>query len=220
VWVLQGNSISTTKYNILTFFPKGLFEQFRRVANLYFLMIAILSTTPVSPVQPVTNVGPLVLVLAVSLIKEAFEDRKRFLNDRVINASLIDVFQDRSWIKTPWSQLAVGDIVKVNQDQYFPADILFLASTNADGISYIETSNLDGETNLKIRKALERTWDYFDEENVAKFKGTIECEHPNNSLYTFVGNLVFEKQTIPITPNQILLRVCQSISLSNYKFGW
>jgi phospholipid-transporting ATPase len=95
-----------------------------------------------------------------------------------------------------------------------------LASTNADGISYIETSNLDGETNLKIRKALERTWDYFDEENVAKFKGTIECEHPNNSLYTFVGNLVFEKQTIPITPNQILLRVCQSISLSNYKFGW
>jgi phospholipid-transporting ATPase len=71
----KGNSISTTKYNILTFFPKGLFEQFRRVANLYFLMIAILSTTPVSPVQPVTNVGPLVLVLAVSLIKEAFEDR-------------------------------------------------------------------------------------------------------------------------------------------------
>jgi phospholipid-transporting ATPase len=64
--------------------------------------------------------------------------QKRFLNDRVINASLIDVLQGRSWIKTPWSQLAVGDIVKVNQDQYFPADILFLASTNADGISYIE----------------------------------------------------------------------------------
>ncbi|KAH9560317.1 hypothetical protein CY35_06G099300 [Sphagnum magellanicum] len=204
----KGNSISTTKYNILTFFPKGLFEQFRRVANLYFLMIAILSTTPVSPVQPVTNVGPLVLVLAVSLIKEAFEDRKRFLNDRVINASLIDVLQGRSWIKTPWSQLAVGDIVKVNQDQYFPADILFLASTNADGISYIETSNLDGETNLKIRKALERTWDYIDEEKVADIKGVIECEHPNNSLYTFVGNLYIGKQTIPITPNQILLRGC------------
>jgi len=68
----QGNSVSTTKYNILTFVPKGLFEQFRRVANLYFLMISILSTTPISPVHPVTNVVPLSIVLLVSLIKEAF----------------------------------------------------------------------------------------------------------------------------------------------------
>ncbi|CBI38511.3 unnamed protein product, partial [Vitis vinifera] len=43
----KGNSISTTKYSVFTFLPKGLFEQFRRVANLYFLMISILSTTPI-----------------------------------------------------------------------------------------------------------------------------------------------------------------------------
>ncbi|KAL5070209.1 hypothetical protein RYX36_021096, partial [Vicia faba] len=69
-----GNSISTTKYNFFTFLPKGLFEQFRRVDNLYFLTISILSTTPISPVSPITNVLPLSLVLLVSLIKEAFED--------------------------------------------------------------------------------------------------------------------------------------------------
>ncbi|KAE9607116.1 putative phospholipid-translocating ATPase [Lupinus albus] len=70
----KGNSISTTKYNFFTFFPKGLFEQFRRVANLYFLTISILSTTPISPVSPITNVLPLSVVLLLSLIKEAFED--------------------------------------------------------------------------------------------------------------------------------------------------
>ncbi|XP_020521908.1 phospholipid-transporting ATPase 3 isoform X2 [Amborella trichopoda] len=174
----KGNSISTTKYNLLTFLPKGLFEQFRRVANLYFLMISILSTTPISPVHPITNVVPLSLVLFVSLVKEAFED----------------------WVK---------------QDGFFPADLLFLASSNPDGVCYIETANLDGETNLKIRKALERTWDYLLPEKAAEFKGEIQCEQPNNSLYTFTGNLIIGKQTLPISPNQILLRGC---SLRNTEY--
>ncbi|KAG6510892.1 hypothetical protein ZIOFF_028937 [Zingiber officinale] len=127
------NSVLTTKYNILIFVPKGLFEQFRRVINLYFLMISILSTTPISPVSPVTNVVPLPLVLLVSLIKEAFED----------------------WVK---------------HDEFFSADLLFLASTNPDGVCYIETANLYGETNLKIRKALERTWYCIFPEKAAEFK--------------------------------------------------
>ncbi|KAG4399776.1 hypothetical protein GLYMA_08G293900v4 [Glycine max] len=190
----KGNSISTTKYNFFTFLPKGLFEQFRRVANLYFLTISILSTTPISPVSPITNVLPLSLVLLVSLIKEAFEDW---------------------WESVPWKKLQVGDIVKVKQDAFFPADLLFLASTNADGVCYIETANLDGETNLKIRKALEKTWDYVTPEKASEFKGEIECEQPNNSLYTFTGNLITQKQTLPLSPNQILLRGC---SLRNTEY--
>ncbi|KAK6922097.1 P-type ATPase, N-terminal [Dillenia turbinata] len=202
----KGNSISTTKYNVLTFLPKGLFEQFRRVANLYFLTISILSTTPISPVSPITNVVPLSLVLLVSLIKEAFEDWKRFQNDMAINNASIDVLQGQKWVEIPWKKLQVGDIVKVKQDGFFPADLLFLASTNADGVCYIETANLDGETNLKIRKALEKTWDYLTPDKASEFKGEIQCEQPNNSLYTFTGNLIIQKQTIPLTPNQVLLR--------------
>ncbi|XP_010255676.1 PREDICTED: phospholipid-transporting ATPase 3-like [Nelumbo nucifera] len=211
----KGNSISTTKYNIFTFLPKGLFEQFRRVANLYFLMISILSATPISPVHPITNVVPLSLVLFVSLVKEAFEDWKRLLNDRVINSSPIDVLQEQKWESIPWKKLQVGDIVRVKQDGFFPADLLFLASTNPDGICYTETANLDGETNLKIRKALERTWDYLIPDKASEFKGEIQCEQPNNSLYTFTGNLIVKKQTLPLSPNQILLRGC---SLRNTEY--
>ncbi|XP_074589992.1 phospholipid-transporting ATPase 3-like [Curcuma longa] len=202
------NSVSTTKYNILTFLPKGLFEQFRRVANLYFLMISILSTTPISPVSPVTNVVPLSLVLLVSLIKEAFEDWKRFQNDIAINSTPVDVLQGENWETVSWRKLQVGDIIRVKHDEFFPADLLFLASTNPDGVCYIETANLDGETNLKIRKALERTWDYVFPEKASEFKGEIQCEQPNNSLYTFTGNLIVENQTLPLSPNQILLRGC------------
>ncbi|KAL5554018.1 hypothetical protein UlMin_041419 [Ulmus minor] len=211
----KGNSISTTKYSFFTFLPKGLFEQFRRVANLYFLTISILSTTPISPVSPITNVLPLSLVLLVSLIKEAFEDWKRFQNDMSINNNPVDVLQDQKWESIPWKKLQVGDIVRIKQDGFFPADLLFLASTNPDGVCYIETANLDGETNLKIRKALEKTWDYLTPEKASEFKGEVQCEQPNNSLYTFTGNLIIQKQTLPINPNQILLRGC---SLRNTEY--
>uniref|UniRef100_A0A803MB35 Phospholipid-transporting ATPase n=1 Tax=Chenopodium quinoa TaxID=63459 RepID=A0A803MB35_CHEQI len=211
----QGNSVSTTKYNVLTFLPKGLFEQFRRVANLYFLTISILSWTPMSPVSPITNVAPLSMVLFISLVKEAFEDWKRFQNDLSVNNTLVDVLQGQRWERIPWKRLQVGDIVRVKQDGYFPADILFLASTNADGVCYVETSNLDGETNLKIRKALEKTWDFLTPEKASEFKGEVQCEQPNNSLYTFTGNLIIEKQTLPLSPNQLLLRGC---SLRNTEY--
>ncbi|XP_029127441.1 phospholipid-transporting ATPase 3 isoform X3 [Cajanus cajan] len=193
----KGNSISTTKYNFFTFLPKGLFEQFRRVANLYFLAISILSTTPISPLSPITNVIPLSLVLLLSLIKEAFEDW---------------------WVSIPWKKLQVGDVVKVEQDGFFPADLLFLASTNVDGVCYIETANLDGETNLKIRKALEKTWDYLTPEKASEFKGEIQCEQPNNSLYTFTGNLSIQNQILPVSPNQLLLRGC-SLRNTEYVVG-
>ncbi|KAH9773601.1 phospholipid-transporting ATPase 3 [Citrus sinensis] len=111
---------------------------FRRVANCYFLMISILSTTPMSPVNPVTNVVPLSLVLLVSLIKEAWEDWKRFQNDMTINSTPVEVLQGQRWVSIPWRKLQVGDIVMVKQDGFFPADLLFLASTNADGVCYIE----------------------------------------------------------------------------------
>ncbi|XP_059655958.1 phospholipid-transporting ATPase 3 isoform X2 [Cornus florida] len=108
-----------------------------------------------------------------------------------------------------------GNIVRVKQDGFFPADLLFLASTNPDGVCYIETSNLDGETNLKIRKALEKTWDHVSPEKASEFKGEIQCEQPNNSLYTFTGNLMIQKQTLPLSPNQLLLRGC---SLRNTEY--
>ncbi|KAK9050975.1 hypothetical protein SSX86_027602 [Deinandra increscens subsp. villosa] len=210
-----GNSVSTTKYNLFTFLPKGLYEQFRRVANLYFLTISCLSFTPVSPVSPITNVVPLSIVLFVSLVKEAFEDWKRLQNDMTINNSPVDLLQNQRWESVPWKALQVGDIIRVKQDGFFPADLVFLATTNPDGVCYIETANLDGETNLKIRKALEKTWDYVTPERASEFKEEIQCEQPNNSLYTFTGNLITQNQTLPLGPNQILLRGC---SLRNTEY--
>ena len=73
------NSVSTKKYTAVTFLPKALFEQFRRVANLYFLLTAALSITSLAPVKPVSLIAPLVFVVGISMLKEAVEDWYRFL---------------------------------------------------------------------------------------------------------------------------------------------
>lgn len=66
-------------------------------------------------------------------------------------------------------QIQVGEVIKVEKDRFFPADLLLVSSTNDDGIAYVETMNLDGETNLKIKKALDQTKG-VTEGNVKDFK--------------------------------------------------
>ncbi|KAK9812802.1 hypothetical protein WJX72_004072 [[Myrmecia] bisecta] len=203
-----GNSIRTTKYTLVTFLPKGFYEQFRKVANLYFLLIAALSLTPISPVSPITNVVPLVFVLAVSLTKEAFEDRKRRIKDSEINGSTVEALRDGGIHDVAWRDIKVGDIVKVYDRKYFPADLVLLSSANPEGVCYIETMNLDGETNLKIKKALKDTWSFEAHAPMSTAKLQIECEQPNHSLYTFTGNLILNGHTHSLSPNQVLLRGC------------
>lgn len=72
------NYVSTTKYNLATFLPKSLFEQFRRVANFYFLVSACLTFTPIAPYSAGSAVLPLIVVIGATMAKEAVEDWRRF----------------------------------------------------------------------------------------------------------------------------------------------
>ncbi|KAL3616765.1 hypothetical protein CASFOL_039159 [Castilleja foliolosa] len=202
------NYVSTTKYNVITFFPKALFEQFRRVANLYFLLAAILSVTPLSPFNPVSLIAPLVFVVGISMIKEAVEDWHRFLQDIKVNSRKVRVHVGNGlFVNKSWELLLVGDVVKVTKNEYFPSDLLLLSSSYEDGLCYVETMNLDGETNLKLKRSLESTLCFDEDSDFSDFKGTVRCEDPNPSLYTFIGNLdSSDRNTLPLSPSQILLR--------------
>ncbi|KAJ8640984.1 hypothetical protein MRB53_017678 [Persea americana] len=145
------NCISTAKYNIITFLPRSIFGQFRRVANVYFLLSAILSLTPVSPFSAVSMIAPLALVVGLSLVKEAMEDWRRFMQDVNVNSRKVSAHKgDGKFGHKQWQRIQVGDVVKVEKDQFFPADLLLLSSSYEDGICYVETMNLDAETNLKV----------------------------------------------------------------------
>ncbi|XP_042409117.1 probable phospholipid-transporting ATPase 4 isoform X1 [Zingiber officinale] len=201
------NHISTTKYNIISFLPKAIFEQFRRVANLYFLLAAILSLTPVTPFSAVSMIAPLAFVVGLSMAKEALEDWRRFMQDVKINSRKVNIHRGEGHFGyRHWQKLCVGDIVKVEKDQFFPADLLLLSSSYEDGICYVETMNLDGETNLKVKRSLEATLPLDDDLVFKNFSAKIRCEDPNPNLYTFVGNFEYKQQVYALDPSQILLR--------------
>ncbi len=85
--------------------------------------------------------------------------------------------------------------------------------SHEDGLCFVETKNLDGETNLKPRKALNASSHVRDETTLKRFKGWVDSEPPNPNLYTYNGVLHYpsssgEEKTEPITPASILLRGC------------
>lgn len=186
------NKVSTTKYNVISFLPLSLFIQFRRVSNIYFLITAILQSIPqISPLQPFTAITPLVFVLAVSMIRDGFEDYLRYKSDREINNSPTMVYRNGSFTTIKFEEITVGDLVLVKKDQTFPCDIVMLANANENGTAYIETSSLDGEKALKPRNAFIQTAQIFNDKNIIRLANRINCEAPNSNLYNFKGNFEF-----------------------------
>lgn len=216
------NHIRTTKYTLLTFFPKNLFEQFRRVSNFYFLTVVIIQLIPqITPLIPITSILPLAFVLAVTALKEAIEDFARYKADKKNNTELYKVVRDGR-LQTVFSQdIGVGEIVYVANGQHFPADLILISSSSDDGICYVETANLDGETNLKVRKGLEATLIYQDVEDLAQFKGVIQCETPNERLYRFNGRLIMEgkDKTVYSLNHTMFLQRGAQLRNSKYCYG-
>ncbi|KRZ75270.1 putative phospholipid-transporting ATPase IA [Trichinella papuae] len=202
------NKISTAKYNVITFFPRFLFEQFRRYANIFFLFIGLLQQIPdVSPTGRYTTAVPLLCILSVSAIKEIIEDWKRHNADRKVNRSKVLVLRFGRWVDELWENVNVGDLVKIVDGQFFPADLVLLSSSEPQAMAYVETSNLDGETNLKLRQGSVKTAHLLSHETLGEFIAYLDCEPPNRQLYELSGKLTLpDNIEIPLGPDQLLLR--------------
>ena len=155
---LKNNKITTTKYNFLTFIPKGLLYQFSRLSNIYFLVTAIVQSIPlISPLSSVTAIVPLIFVLGVSLIRELIEDIVRNNYDSINNNAEIIVYRNGEFITSFSKTLRSGEIIIVYDNRNIPADMIVLDSGFKNGTCYVETSSLDGEKALKIKIANKET---------------------------------------------------------------
>ncbi|KAI0064385.1 phospholipid-translocating P-type ATPase [Artomyces pyxidatus] len=354
------NKVRTSKYTIVTFIPKNLFEQFRRVANLYFLALVVLQVFPVfGAAGAQVSMLPLVFILTVTAIKDGIEDYRRATLDEEVNTSAttklgnwrnvnqltdprnwfeklfrvnppgrvtkgVRKLRDREagegmrvvlsrgdgerisvstrslgndssfsldqqrygpggrklddiqsvdshsyppagdpsqaslvaatqqvlgeipysqsqgfsesttlasgasgvinwgkrvsgtsrWERTLWKKLEVGDIVLLRDNEQVPADIIVLATSDPDGMCYLETKNLDGETNLKPRKAVHATSHMLSEEDVERSSFVLDSEPPHLNLYLYNGVLRYsdpvsgEAKSESVTINEMLLRGC------------
>ncbi|KAG1519211.1 hypothetical protein G6F52_008840 [Rhizopus delemar] len=354
------NRVRTAKYTPISFIPKNLFEQFRNVANLYFLFLVILQCIPLFGVaEPAVSALPLIAILVITAIKDAIEDWKRNQSDNHVNNSkvlklanwknvnipdipkgiwyyfhvvlgflsllsgsenkyahqyrqikinkkakkiikehktpviqqsskslmksvrqrsdtikseLSNIFKPNNssqtliqqkksyyrpgsiphsvlyridsvdtrnnpststdatavntqtkWKHVKWKELNVGDYVKLENDQDIPADIVILSTSETDNICYIETQNLDGETNLKQRQGLPGTATLHNEQDCEQARFYIESEPPHVNIYQYNAVLrwqvdVNDTETIrsgvshekadAVTHNNLLLRGC------------
>ncbi|KAG6867958.1 hypothetical protein C0993_009143 [Termitomyces sp. T159_Od127] len=358
----QRNKVRTTKYSLISFVPKNLYEQFRRVANLFFLALVVVQLFPVfGAAAGSVSVLPLAFILAVTALKDGIEDYRRGVLDEEVNDSgvtklaggWVNVNQPtdpRSWIerllglnppgrlskgvrklrdreagkaeagirilldkagessmsfqmapstsnidlrrgaggrrlddiqsidshsyppslprelsqssfdgssttlakvpsdpfgsmsqyqqsvhsqstmgvldwdkriggtarweRTLWKKLEVGDIVLLRDNDQVPADIVVLSTSDADSMCYLETKNLDGETNLKPRKAVKGTCTIQSEEDIERASFYLDSEPPHQNLYLYHGVLRYkdastgEQKQESVTINELLLRGC------------
>uniref|UniRef100_A0A6I8N5H2 Phospholipid-transporting ATPase n=1 Tax=Ornithorhynchus anatinus TaxID=9258 RepID=A0A6I8N5H2_ORNAN len=206
----QSNSIKTSKYNIITFLPLNLFEQFQRLANAYFLVLLVLQFIPqISSLVWYTTVIPLVLVLSISGVKDAIDDLNRHKSDNHVNHRPVQVLVNGMLKEDIWMNVQVGDIIKLEKDHFVTADVLLLSSSEPHSLAYIETAELDGETNLKVKQALTVTSEMGDNlERLAAFDGEVRCEPPNNKLDKFTGTLIHKEEKHALDNEKMLLRGC------------
>jgi magnesium-transporting ATPase (P-type) len=181
----MSNKVTNTKYTWYNFIFKNLNEQFKLTMNKYFLAIAVLQLIDeITPVKPETTWLPLIAIFCFTAIKELFDDRRRAKADKKANETPVHIVRDGSVIDVFSQDIVVGDIVFLKENETIPSDLVILKSSYAEGHCFLQTTNLDGETNFKNRIAHPATHVWADDK-VMNFSGAVECATPNANLYEF-----------------------------------
>eukprot|EP01080_Neovahlkampfia_damariscottae_P012324 gene12324-5998_t len=204
----EKNWIRTTAYTWYNFVLKNIFEQFYyRHANIHFLVVALLSLIPkLSPVGSFGGILTVAAVLLIQMVKDFVDDVFRFIDDQKINFQKCKIFQNGEWKQKRWQNIKTGDILKIENMEQFPCDLVLLDSSDTNGSCFVETSGLDGETDLKYRRVSDLTFNLFDHIELKDFNFSIVCDAPNTDVHKFHGNLIWDEKTQDLSNENVLLR--------------
>jgi phospholipid-translocating ATPase len=163
-----------------------------------------------------TYIVPLAFVLLVTIGKEAYDDWQRFTRDKAANSTryqILDPIAAPSSRRTPnshhlstptlgdeeaalvipplksipSSRLRVGDLVLIEKNQRVPADVILLRTSDASGTCFIRTDQLDGETDWKLKVALEPTQALPTDSALLHVDGEMYADPPSKDIHSFVG---------------------------------
>ena len=156
----------------------------------------------------------LFVVVSVSVVKNGFEDRKRHIADRDTNRRvvkrLIRSFEGQERFEdTLWKRVVVGDILRIDNNQEMPADMILLTSSEQHGSCCVETSNIDGESNLKLKQAAKTGEDGSAWVSALDLEDTnmvMHYEQPNSLIYQFNGTLFTYGKEVFVDASSLLLR--------------
>eukprot|EP01054_Gregarina_sp_Poly1_P002111 Gregarina_sp_Poly_1__2110@NODE_155_length_12405_cov_134_674339_g137_i0_p4_GENE_NODE_155_length_12405_cov_134_674339_g137_i0NODE_155_length_12405_cov_134_674339_g137_i0_p4_ORF_typecomplete_len403_score51_23E1E2_ATPase/PF00122_20/9_1e21PhoLip_ATPase_N/PF16209_5/1_6e16_NODE_155_length_12405_cov_134_674339_g137_i076168824 len=215
------NSIKTSQYTWWNFLLLNLFQQAIIPANAYFLLMVILQLVPAisdSGGMP-TYLPPLAFVMAVTMIKDLWEDIKRHQSDKDENTRRTQILDaEGNWKESQWRDVRPGDIVRTEADEVFPADLLMICCSDDFGIAYVETVQLDGETNMKIKTAAPSLNEAYSHNIKALAAAKVEVTYgaPSAKLYSFNGMVDIHDESYSY---QAANKVLKSLSKSRSIFG-
>ncbi|KAF7536120.1 hypothetical protein G7Z17_g13093 [Cylindrodendrum hubeiense] len=115
-------------------------------------------------------------------------------------------FQGTRWVPVRWRDIKVGDVIRLSRDEPIPADVVLLYSDGENGIAYIETMALDGETNLKAKQVTHALEGCDSIEGISKSAAQFVIEDPNPDLFNFDGRVTVGEKTSPLTLNEVIYR--------------
>ena len=208
--LFKSNKVVTARYTWYTWIPKSLLMQFTRVNNIYFLIMSILSTMPFSPKNPFSLGATLAAVLIFTIFKEGYEDLARHRQDKEVNEAKFHKFSvdENKFVKIKSEDIKVGDILKIDENESFPADLVMIANSQPKGIAFVNTMNLDGETNLKEKEIAGHVLKLQGENDLNELKAEFYVDLPNSSLVKWNCNLKIAEKKEPLSMKQLLLRGC------------
>lgn len=188
------NIIRNQKYNIISFLPIVLFNQFKFFLNLYTLLMACSQFIPELLIGYFyTYWAPLSFVLLVSVVREAVDDFLRFKRDKAVNSQLYQKLTSDGPLVIPSSKIKVSDLIMVEKDQRVPADMILLKTTEKNGSCFVRTDQLDGETDWKLRLAISATQQIESNDDFFDINATISAEAPNKDIHSFRGKFITYK---------------------------
>uniref|UniRef100_A0A8C6WY41 Phospholipid-transporting ATPase n=1 Tax=Neogobius melanostomus TaxID=47308 RepID=A0A8C6WY41_9GOBI len=173
------NGIKNQKYNIITFVPGVLYQQFKFFLNLYFLVVACSQFVPSLKIGYLyTYWAPLAFVLAVTMVREAVDEVRRYRRDKEMNSQLYSKLTVRGKVQVKSSDIQVGDLIIVEKVQTCAC--------------FIRTDQLDGETDWKLKVAVGCTQRLPAVGDLFSIKAFVYAQKPQLDIHSFEGNFTRE----------------------------
>ncbi|XP_018814864.1 phospholipid-transporting ATPase 2-like isoform X2 [Juglans regia] len=166
----------------------------------------------ITPVNPASTWGPLIFIFFVSATKEAWDDYNRYISDKKANEKEVWVVRQGIRKLVRAQNIQVGNILWIQENDELPCDLVLLGTSDPQGVCYIETAALDGETDLKTR-IIPPVCMGIDYELLHKIKGVIECPGPDRDIRRFDANLrlfppFLDNDLCPLTIKNTILQSC------------
>ncbi|OQR84178.1 P-type ATPase (P-ATPase) Superfamily [Achlya hypogyna] len=197
------NSIHTSKYTLWNFVFVFFHMQFSRLANVYTCIVVALCFFNFSPVDPASSLLPLLIVFASAAIKDVSEDLRRQKADRDVNSKPTHVLKDGRVETVQWQHVRVGDLLVLYEGDDIASDCLLLATSSDNGLCYVQTANLDGETNLKIRQTVSQAYTL---ETLSGVAISVDCDVPSKNMFEWTAYVRLGDESLPASMDNLLLR--------------